>query len=97
MQNIARHLGNAFDASGSDCRTFAEILYMKQRGLDAALLPDVMVLCGDLEPGATATDARHDQRAWLGPEPVEGLDAVVDLPGLEPQLPIAEIYGDVIA
>jgi len=57
IQNIPRHLGNAFDASGSGCRTFTETFYTKERGLDAALLPDVMVVCGDLEPGATATDA----------------------------------------
>jgi len=57
IQNIARHLGNAFNASGSGCRTFTETFYIKERGLDAALLPDVMVVCGDLEPGATATDA----------------------------------------
>lgn len=57
IQNIARHLGNAFDASGSKCRTFTETFYIKEKGLDAALLPDVMVVCSDLEPGATATDA----------------------------------------
>lgn len=57
IQNIARHLGNAFDASGSRCQTFTETFYMREKGLDAALLPDVMVVCGDLEPGATSTDA----------------------------------------
>jgi Uma2 family endonuclease len=57
IQNIARHLGNAFDAAGSGCRTFTESLYLRRRELDAALLPHVMVVCGDLEPGATATDA----------------------------------------
>jgi Uma2 family endonuclease len=57
IQNIARHLGNAFDATGSGCRTFTESFYLRRRELDAALLPDVMVVCGDLEPGATATDA----------------------------------------
>lgn len=57
IQNIARHLGNAFDATGSGCQTFTESFYLRRRELDAALLPDVMVVYGDLEPGATATDA----------------------------------------
>lgn len=57
VQNIARHLDNAFEAGGSRCQTFAETFYMKRKALDASLLPDIMVVCGDLEPGATSTDA----------------------------------------
>jgi len=40
---------------------------------------------------------RQDERAWLSPEPIEGLDAVVQLPALEIELPLAEIYRDVVA
>lgn len=29
---------------------------MKSRALDAAMLPDVSVVCGDIEPGATSGD-----------------------------------------
>lgn len=56
VQNIARHLGNRLDAAGLPCHIFTRTFYMKQRALDAALLPDVMVVCGDLEPGATSTE-----------------------------------------
>lgn len=55
VQNIARHLENHFEAKGSSCQTFTETFYMKSRALDAAMLPDVLVVCGDLEPGATST------------------------------------------
>lgn len=56
VQNIARNLENGFAAKGSPCQTFTETFYMKSRPLDAAMLPDVMVVCGDLEPGANSTD-----------------------------------------
>lgn len=56
VQNIAFALENAFRAAGSSCRTFAESFYMKEKALDAAMLPDVMVVCGELESGATSTN-----------------------------------------
>jgi Uma2 family endonuclease len=57
VQNIARLLENAFEAAGSPCQTFAETFYVKRKEDDAALLPDVMVVCGDLEEGALSTDS----------------------------------------
>lgn len=57
VQNISRHLGNQFDAANSSCQAFTETFYMKSRSLDAAMLPDVLVVCGDLEPGATSVDS----------------------------------------
>jgi Uma2 family endonuclease len=57
VQNIARLLENAFEAAGSACQTFAETFYVKRKEDDAALLPDVVVVCGDLEEGATSTDS----------------------------------------
>jgi Uma2 family endonuclease len=56
VQNIARRLENGFEAAGSSCQTFTETFYMKSRPHDAAMLPDVLVVCGDLEPGATSVD-----------------------------------------
>ncbi|GJD74711.1 hypothetical protein CFIICLFH_2946 [Methylobacterium goesingense] len=56
MQNIARRLGNQFDAANSSCQAFNETFFMKSRSLDAAMLPDVIVVCGDIEPGATSVD-----------------------------------------
>jgi len=56
VQNIASHLHQGFRAKGSSCQTFAETFYMKSRPLDAALLPDVLVVCGGIEAGATSVD-----------------------------------------
>jgi len=56
VQNVARHLGNRFEEADSPCRVFTETFYLKSRPLDAAMLPDVLVVCGDLEPGATSID-----------------------------------------
>lgn len=56
VQNVASHLHQGFRARGSPCQTFAETFYMKSRPLDAALLPDVLVVCGGIEPGATSVD-----------------------------------------
>ena len=53
--NIAFGLESAFRRNGSPCQTFTETFYMKEKALDAQLLPDVMVVCGKLEPGATST------------------------------------------
>lgn len=53
--NIARGMDNQFVSAGSPCQTFTETFYMKERTLVSQLLPDVMVVCGDLEPGATST------------------------------------------
>jgi Uma2 family endonuclease len=56
VQNIASHLHQGFRAKGSSCQTFAETFYLKSRPLDAALLPDVLVVCGGIEAGATSVD-----------------------------------------
>ena len=54
--NLSRHLGNEFERGGSSCRVFTDTFYMKLKSVEAQLLPDVMVVCGELEPGATSTD-----------------------------------------
>ncbi|KAA2235816.1 Uma2 family endonuclease [Salinarimonas soli] len=54
VNNLSRHVGNALDAAGSSCQVFTETFYLKSRPLEAAMLPDVMVVCGSLEPGATS-------------------------------------------
>lgn len=55
-RNIARRLGHPFDAADSSWQTFTEIFFMKSRPLDAAMLPDVIVVCGDPAPSATSVD-----------------------------------------
>lgn len=57
VQNIARHTANQLDVCRPSCQVFAESFFMKKKLLESAMLPDVMVVCGDLEPGATSTDA----------------------------------------
>lgn len=56
VQNIAFELERGFRTAGSSCQAFTETFFMKSRALDAAMLPDVLVVCGDLEPGATSVD-----------------------------------------
>ena len=56
VQNIATSLNQHFRGNNSPCQSFTETFYMKSRPLEAAMLPDVLVVCGDLEPGATSTD-----------------------------------------
>jgi Uma2 family endonuclease len=55
VNNISYYLNRSLDEAGSRCRVFTETFYLKSKPLEAALLPDVMVLCRDLEPGATST------------------------------------------
>jgi Uma2 family endonuclease len=57
VQTVARHLGNRCEDADSPCRVFTETFYLKSRPLDAAMLPDVLVVCGALEPGATSIDS----------------------------------------
>jgi Uma2 family endonuclease len=54
IQNLASGIRDRLRARKSPCRVFAETFYMKERLLDAAMLPDVIVRCGPLEPGATS-------------------------------------------
>lgn len=56
VQNIASSLRDRLRAQGSSCRTLTETFYLKDEKLEAALLPDVIVHCGPLEPGATSID-----------------------------------------
>ncbi|WP_264049825.1 Uma2 family endonuclease [Methylobacterium flocculans] len=56
VQNIALGLEVGFRAEGSSCQTFTETFYMKSKPLEAAMLPDVLVVCGDIEPGATSVE-----------------------------------------
>jgi Uma2 family endonuclease len=58
-----RIVGNIYSAllvglrgKGSDCRPFAETFWLKQRLLDLAVFPDVIVRCGPLPPDATSLD-----------------------------------------
>lgn len=54
VQNIAFALRAHFKATGRPCHAFQETFYVKERTLDLAVLPDVVIRCGPMETGATS-------------------------------------------
>lgn len=54
VQNIAFALRSHFKSTGRPCHAFQETFYVKERSLDLAVLPDVVVRCGAIETGATS-------------------------------------------
>ena len=56
IQNMVVGLRNRLRSAGMPCRVFSEAFYMKKRSLESATLPDVMVRCGELTPGATSVE-----------------------------------------
>lgn len=53
-QNVSTAMMNEFRRRGSDCRPFQETFWLKERLMDLACFPDVMIRCGPLEPDATS-------------------------------------------
>lgn len=53
-RNLAFGLMQRLRANGSSCQVFQETFFMKEKAIDSATLPDVMVRCGAMEPGATS-------------------------------------------
>ena len=142
IQNLASGIRERLRAAGSPCRTLTETFYLKEPDLNASLLPDVLVHCGSLPPGATSiqtpsvlvevmsngTEARDrmakwhvyqripslmhyvlvvQDRAhietldridgvWRGLQIIDGLDASLPLPGIGVEVPLADIYRDVL-
>lgn len=56
VQNINVFIANGLRERGSDCRTFTETFWLKQRFLRLAVFPDVMVQCGAPDRDVTAID-----------------------------------------
>jgi Uma2 family endonuclease len=56
VQNVTSFLLTTFRQRGSDCRPYDETFFLKKPDLQLAVLPDIMVRCGALEPGATSID-----------------------------------------
>ncbi len=54
IQNVSGALRDRLRASGSSCRTLTESFRLKESDLDSSLLPDVIVYCGALAPGASS-------------------------------------------
>jgi Uma2 family endonuclease len=143
VQNVAHGLRERLRAAGSSCRTLAETFYLKDETLEAAVLPDVIVQCGPLPPGATSLrtptvivevlsigseardrlskwqiyqrveslqhyalvsqDHAHVETfhrvdgAWSGLRIEEGLEATLRFDAISVDLPLAEIYRDVLS
>jgi Uma2 family endonuclease len=56
VANILTYLMNGLRTKGSNCRPFAETFWLKQRFLDLAVFPDVMVRCGPLPPDTVSLE-----------------------------------------
>lgn len=54
VQNLNFALSRHLRGSGSPCRVFTESFRLKEDALDSSLLPDVIVRCGPMAPGATS-------------------------------------------
>ena len=55
-QNIAYSFREQLRATKAPCRVFLATFYMKNKSIESATLPDVMVSCGPLSTGATSID-----------------------------------------
>lgn len=55
-QNLAFGLRRRLYEKAAGCFVFLETFYMKRKSIESATLPDVMVRCGPMEPGATSAD-----------------------------------------
>lgn len=55
-RNLAFGLHQRLRARGTDCEVFSETFYMKNKTVESATLPDVMVRCGPRQTGATSFD-----------------------------------------
>ena len=53
IRNLDFALQSHFRRTGRPCSTFTESFYLKDRSIELTALPDLMVQCGTLPPGAT--------------------------------------------
>lgn len=56
VQNIAFALRNHFKRTARPCVALQETFFVKKRSADLSVLPDVVVRCGPMKPGATSVD-----------------------------------------
>jgi Uma2 family endonuclease len=56
IQNLVVGLRDRLRARGAGCMVFSETFFMKDAALDSATLPDVIVRCGPMDPGATSVN-----------------------------------------
>jgi Uma2 family endonuclease len=142
VANILTFLMTELRLKRSPCRPFAESFWLKQRFLDLAAFPDVIVSCGEMEKEATFIDdpvvlfevvsptsqgrdrsvkwtqyrklpslmhyvlVERDRvlvdvwdridKKWQGREPMERLDETLALPAIGVEMPLVEVYREVI-
>ena len=56
VHNLTVGVSNRLRERNAGCRVFAETFFMKSKALESATLPDVIVRCGPMVPGATSVD-----------------------------------------
>ena len=56
VHNLTVGLSNRLRERNAGCRVFAETFFMKSKALESATLPDIIVRCGPMLPGATSID-----------------------------------------
>ncbi len=140
--NLDLAISNHFRAKAMPCRVFRETFFLKERKDDLAALPDLMVRCGPLPPGAASLNdpivvievispgsqtrdrlekriayqglpslktyvlierdhpfidvyERGDQ-GFVAAAPLQKLADVLKLPAITFEMPLAEIYRDVL-
>ncbi|BBU61921.1 hypothetical protein MSC49_18560 [Methylosinus sp. C49] len=54
IQNLSSGIRERLRANGSSCRTLTESFRLRDAPMDSSMLPDVIVHCRPLEPGATS-------------------------------------------
>lgn len=54
VQNLNFSLSRHLRDRGSSCRVFTESFHLKESALESSLLPDIIVRCGAMTPGATS-------------------------------------------
>ena len=54
VQNLNLGISNQLRAQGSNCRVFTETFRLQDDRLKSSILPDVLVRCGPLPPGASS-------------------------------------------
>ena len=58
LQNLASGLQTRLRDAGSPCRTLVESFRLKEAALRTSVLPDIIVKCGPLQPGASSLNDR---------------------------------------
>ncbi len=56
VRNLDYNIYDRLRRAGSPCRVFTEAFRLRERAMDSSLLPDVIVRCGPMTPGATSLE-----------------------------------------